>query len=664
VGTMMRLMAGMILAGLTTPAWAELSAVQEDAQIVVHGNHFRLVVDAAQGGEIARIDMFDGSQWNRLLGADGQTCPQVKLTDDDRQYGLANDRNATIEKLDATPELIRFQTVGKPCAANGTSSPWTVKLSYEVYPEGAVFVDVDYSLREGNAVLTGSSMSLAVDQSVTKVAKYRHVFQLLGPETAKVFPSARVAFGVNPDRSFTNEIEALVEYRTPMGGTTAFQKGVGRSTWTLASGETALRAPFHYHNRFSMGLGSGITGMGKPTTNLVAQRGYDWFRTQIIEKDGPRRPNAIDEPPTDDEIDRMVAQGATFVTIQSWLKGGQHNGFPHDSHTPRDETALIAAISHAHEKGLRVNFYTRGIERYGLDQKYFEKYLKRDWDGIYVDWHGAHCVAQHEGTRQAEAAIGDVHFSKDGTYVAAREYFLFTKRLRDVVGRGGILIGHQGFGNSGVLANLCFDGYYPGEVGGDHSMFASRDEAVFSGMMGGGLCTPYPLSANFRTPQSVAKMAAWGLYPIVSLGVIDPLLYTPSDPADSRNQFHLPYWRLLAAIDADRATVYNRPSVNQIAATCSRPDFYCLVYRERSKTGSRADDTYLAIVANLGAKTDRSRIRLVPSVLGMSGEYTLSRVDPQTGAIGPQGVTTGQFTTGPLPPWGFQGYRLTPKGVR
>jgi hypothetical protein len=650
--------AGMLLASLASQALADFSAIRKDKQIIVTGNHFRLTVDAAQGGEIADIHLFDGSQWNQLLGGDGQTCPRIRLDGDAGRHSLANDRSAKIEKLDITPELIRFETTGKPRAADGKPSPWTVKLSYEVYPEGAVFVDVDYTLDESETMLLGSSMSLLVDQAVTKMAKYCRIFQLPRLDGPKVFPSARVAFGVNPQRSFTNEVEAITEYRTPMGGMTNFEQGDGRFTWTLADGKTALHAPFHYHNRFSMGLGSGVTGMGKPTTNLVAQRGFDWFRTQIIEKYGPRRPNAIDLPPTNDEIDQMLAQGATFVTIQCWLKGGQHNGFPHDNYTPRAEKALIAAIAHAHEKGLRVNFYTRGIERYGLDQKYFEKYLKREWDGIYVDWHGAYCVAYHEGSRQAEPAIGDVHFSNDGTCVAAKEYFLYTKRLRQLVGPGGLLIGHQGFGKSGILANLCFDAYFPGEDPSDFNMFSNRDEVVFVGMMGGGLCTPYPLSGSFRTPQCIAKMAAWGLYPIVSLGVIDPILFTPSDPSDPLNQFHISYWRLISTLDANRTTVYNLPSVNQIAATCSQPDFSCLVYREKSKTGNPANDAYLVIIANLGPKTQASRITLVSSVLGMSGQYEIGRIDPQTSAITPQGLTSGQLVTGVLAPWSFEGYKL------
>ena len=216
--------------------------------------------------------MFDGSQWNRLLGADGQTCPQVRLSDEAGQYSLANDKNAKIEKLETAPELIRFQTVGKPRATSGKPSPWTVKLSYEVYPEGALFIDVDYTLDKGNTVLTGSSMSLLVDRAVTKAAKYRHVFQLLGPEGPKVFPSARVAFGVNPQRSFTNEIEAIVEYRTPMGGTTAFDKGVGRSTWTLAGGKTRSPCPLSLPQPVQHGLGLRRDGDGK-TRRLISLPG-------------------------------------------------------------------------------------------------------------------------------------------------------------------------------------------------------------------------------------------------------------------------------------------------------------------------------------------------------------------------------------------------------
>jgi hypothetical protein len=679
-----QIMAAILLAGLATPAMADFSAVREGNRVILQGNHFRITVDAARGGEMAEIRLFDGSLWNRLLGGDGQTCPQIKLSTEVDGYSLANDGGGRIEKVESTPDVLRVETIGNPRTADGLPSPWTVKLSYEVHPEGAVFVDVDYTLDEGDAVLTGSSMSLVVDRSVTKAAKYRCTYEddavrpkgrkfwssyrPLPPEWEGWFNSMRIAFGVNPQRSFTNELQAVVEYRTAMGKTTTgITTDRGETTWSFVGRKVELRAPFHYHNRFSLALGSGVTGMGKPTTRLVAQRGYDWFRTKgDAAKLNARKTLADvdDYPPSNEFIDKMVANGATFINFQTWLRDGPFCGHPHARYVPVDEKELVRAVAHAHEKGLRVVFYTRGCDRYCLDQKFFEKYLKRNWDGIYVDWHGPYAMTYHETLYPAEPAMGDAHLSTEGNYVPVREWYRYSKRLRQVVGPSGLLMGHEGSYSWGIFAGLLFDCHYVGENYHQLKLFTSRDEAAFAGLMGGGLCTPYPRIAAFRTPEAIAKMAGWGLYPVISLGVIDtdnPKWITSGDPDNPANTYHLGYWRVLRTIDAERATVYNRPSVNQVAATCSQRDFSCVVYREKSNTGNAADDAYLVIVANLGPRTARSDIALVPSVLGMSGEYEVARVDPQTGSLSPQGTTTRQLTTTSLPTWGFEGYKLTRK---
>jgi len=123
------------------------------------------------------------------------------------------------------------------------------------------------------------------------------------------------------------------------------------------------------------------------------------------------------------------------------------------------------------------------------------------------------------------------------------------------------------------------------------------------------------------------------------------------DPDDPRNTFVLPYWRVLAAIDAEQATVYNTPGQNLVAARSSNPDFQCAVYKQSL-------DTYLIIVANLGAEAAQAEIMLVPGVLGMSGEYQLGRVDPETGIVTPQGRTSAKIVTGRLSPWAFEGWKL------
>jgi hypothetical protein len=188
-------------------------------------------------------------------------------------------------------------------------------------------------------------------------------------------------------------------------------------------------------------------------------------------------------------------------------------------------------------------------------------------------------------------------------------------------------------------------------------MFASVDEAVFGGMMGGGVCNPWTLdSPSFCTRESVAKMAVLGFFPHIGLGVrrsADGYVF-PCDPDDQAVCFAQPYWNVLSAIDMNGAQVFNMPNQKPIAAVCADEAFRVIVYKAR-------DRRYLAIVANLGAKRSQTRVRLLPEVLGMAGGYSIERVDARTGSIAPAGSGSSTFETGELPQWGIEGYRLTGK---
>jgi hypothetical protein len=486
-----------------------------------------------------------------------------------------------------------------------------------------------------------------LDRAVTQWAKYR---DSSGTYRTPAFESARAAFGANPLKSYTNEIQALVESKAPLAGCVAFQKAPGRFTWSLAQGGSRIVGPYRYRNR--LGLALGAAAGGKPKSNVVGQRVYHWVNWfgYLRTKDTPAW------HPSGQQIDKMVAgRGTMLILHHYWMLRAGSSGRPHADYTaPGDPEALWRTIACAHRKGMRVGLYMRGIERYGAAAGFFEKYCRRDWDGLYVDHHGPHAVARHEQLARPDRPLNDVHFSAEGAYLPGREYFLFTKRLRRIVGSGGFLIGHQGFGNAGILPNLAFDAYLPGELASDHDMFADLDTAVYKGMTGGGVCMPWTADAPlFRTPEAVAKMAAWGFYPHICPGApqLDGTLL-PLEPDDPQNTFVQPYWRVLAAIDAQRATLYNAPSQNVTAARCSDPSFHCVVYK-------KDPDAYLLVVANLGAQAGQAAITLVPKVLGMSGDYQLSRVDPQSGGVTPQGSTSSRITTTKLPRWGFEGWKLT-----
>jgi hypothetical protein len=637
-----------LLGAATSPAAADFSARREGHEIVISGDHFRIRADAARGGEITDLRLFDGSQWNRVLGGDGQTCPALKMWSAGQDLRLAASP-AKVEGLDVSPDVVRFQTKAMLCAADGRPSPWRVRLEYEVYKEGAVFVTFQFNLDQGEALLDTAEVALSVDRKLLGAAKYREENR-----ASSGFPTARLAFGVNPQRSFTNELQAIVEYKTPLAGKVGFNSAKGRFAWAVANVSASLRAPFQYRNRLALGLGAAAAG--KPRSNLVAQRVYHWIHWF--------RPDYGKEwYPTDELIDKMAANRASLVVLHHyWMARPGANGDPHaDYSRPRESGELARTIRRAHEKGLRVGLYSRGIERYGQSAAFFQKHCKRDWDGLYVDWHGVHCISHHEQTQKPNASLGDVHFSADGSYLPAREYFLYTRKLRDVVGRGGFLIGHQGFGNSGILANLAMDAYLPGESPADHGMFLDLDTTVYPGMLGGGLCMPWTLDApkTYTSPQGIARMAAWGFYPHAGLGFqrTGKTMY-PQDPSDPANQYVQPYWRILAAINPDRATLYNSPAVNRVAAQCSNPSFQTLVYKEAGPSPDQS--AFLVIVANLGQRPDRTAITLVGEVLGMSGTYEVDRIDSQTGRASPYGTTRGALETGPLEPWAIAGYKLTP----
>ncbi len=186
-------------------------------------------------------------------------------------------------------------------------------------------------------------------------------------------------------------------------------------------------------------------------------------------------------------------------------------------------------------------------------------------------------------------------------------------------------------------------------------MFANMDNAAFAGMTGGVVCMPWVLdSAKFRSAEGVAKMAAWGFYPHIVLGVNERRAkrIVPCEPDDPVHTFVLPYWRVLANIDVENVTVYNLPSQNVIAVTSSNPDFNSIVYMA-------GEDTYLLLTAKLGSHPAKATLSLDAEVLGMAGEYQVGRIDATTGQVHPHGTSAGTINTAELGQWGFEGYLFT-----
>ena len=632
--------AGEVARPTSAPDPEEAQTAAAAAAIVVEGETYRLTIDPRRGGEATTIEVPSDAGWRTLVGTDGQTFPALVLRTEDTSYALAADGAARIATRSQADGVTRIRVVATPRTADGRSGPFEVTLDWELHREGAVFADVGVALVAPEATLGGAALALTLDKTVSGWPHYR---QEIVRHVPVAFPSVRVALGPSGGRSFTNELEAFVEDGHAIaGGGTAFNADPsnGRFRWDLASGKPLpVDRSFHAQNRVALAF-----GRSRPQTTLTGHRTYHWVGLD------PARESSKAWYPTNDEIDRMAAQGATVLVLHtSWMAQGGSNGSPAaDYRTPRDEAELRRTIAHAHDRGLRVGLYLRGVERYAALTGFFEKYLERDRDGLYVDWLGPHATSFHESTLAAATALGDVHATTDGSRLPARDSFLFMKDLRNRVGPSGFLIGHQGSFRSGILSNLLLDSYLAGEATSDRSMLTSADEAAYGGMQGAGPCSAWTVAspAVFTTPDAVAKMAAWGLVPEIPLGILG----FPNDPAASENAYALPYWRVLAAGHAERASSVVGHVSSSVGAVKSR------VYVQ--PTGE-----LLVVAVNLAAQPIAGPARITLDGIGSASGYHVAKVDPASGVLGPLGdaLPGPAFDVVSLGAWEIGGYVLTPR---
>lgn len=593
-------------------------------------------------GLINQLFLQDEGKSADLLGGNSP-FPDLRFSDGENDYALKY-AERPIEVLEGGEKsLMRIRAV--PATAGGKAGPWTVTVGYEMHPEGAIFIDMECVLTRGAFKLEQAAVSFKVNEAVRQLPKYRDTQQTFD---VNGFPTARFAFGAGADSSYTNEVEIMVEENKPMAGATSYSNENGKFTWVLGNGGETLTAPYTYRNRIAIGLAHAPSG--KPRSNVVGQRVYHWVNFLDLEN----------WYPSNETIDAMVAKHATMLIMHmEWMLQRGSNGKPHaDYRVVRNHDDMVRCIDYAHQKGLRVGVYMRGIEPYALDAEFFPKYLKRNWDGLYVDWHGPMGRSWHETRYEPETQLGDTHHDPEGRILPAKEYFEFTKRLRGIVGPEGFLIGHQGSFTSGIFANLLFDAFLPGETGSDQKMFANRDEACYRGMQGGMICMPWTLDLTaYRSAEGMAKMAAWGFYPHIVMGIKarrgEGYTFT-LDPNDEHYAFILPYWRVLSAIDVDKAAAYNLPSHSNRAVKSDNEAIECAVYKTE-------DGTILVIAANLGEEQAKAELTLNADVLGTTGTYRVTRIDAATGAREPRGETNGVIATAELPQWGIEGLLLEPQ---
>ena len=127
--------------------------------------------------------------------------------------------------------------------------------------------------------------------------------------------------------------------------------------------------------------------------------------------------------PSDAVISSLHKSGCDVLIIhENWRLDIQNDGFP------CDEKRLKEVIALAHGYNIRVALYMRGAELSSIEQacSWFNRYLIRDYDGLYMDYGGAltHTCAPGENFTDGRTGF--------------RQHYMKLRALRETVGEKGL----------------------------------------------------------------------------------------------------------------------------------------------------------------------------------------------------------------------------------
>lgn len=650
-----------------------LFLTRQGSALIVHGDTFEVTWNCKLGGEITQISQYDGAGWFRVNAMKPLTVPGFTFIDKrGKEHAAAETRAHAFKVEKNTPEEMVLST-------SVMLNEISVGFRYFVFKEGMLFCELSIPHKEVLNDRTQGVDSEANKRLLDKVS-VRMSLQL-NPEILRgkfmwgyyqrEYPGAHVwkkpsenvtdpkhllpigmaDYGRNKDLSFTNHLEIFIEDTPPDGASSLFGndgQGGFKLEWSFR-GKAMRNLCFL---PWDMGFLRMWWGMCLGATrkscfgNVTAPRQNNLIGARILHAGGSQGAtgkmrkiwpfnvppvNLLKRPydglPSDRAITRAKKSGASVIIMhQSWMRSGGSNCDPPSDYIPRDPVELKRFVQTCHRHGIRVGLYMRGTERHALFQPYFEKFLKRNFDGLYVDWSSPYAFGY--------LGCMELHFS-------AFSYFLFIKALRQRVGDKGFLIAHSGMAPT-MIAYSVFDAYLSGEFATQKNNFLnSPDEAVYHGFLSCVGANPI-CSWNAR---GVAFNAGLGLVPHAPFGSLK------EGPA---RHFMDGLWRIWRSVPIEKAHIYNSLTENFRAVETSNKDFHIVVYKVNR-------NIVLLVTANLG-EDGSTALRVNMPGLGLTGTYRIRELSGDTVEefkTRDWGVTQdGIIHTGIFKQYEYRGYRL------
>ncbi len=624
---------------------------KSDSMIAVETGNGIYRWDAANGGFLTQFTLKESGAQHRIF--DEAIAPTIHMTINGQAVDLSASEARFSPEYEEESYLV-FNAVSEIAGA------FQFEQQYSVFEEGAIFCEFRIMAKDGaKARVSDVDMRVSLDIHDARNIRANYLSRdlyikqdvtvphVLGsvnvalPRTQSILkdhlvPSIGLDLGWGNTRHYSNRVEICIEDSTSFGnqmlGATSTlseeEDGTWVTRWTIGENvDETFSAPFFYRNKWALFCASARTQRGEGSDPVLrnnimgakichvmypyvyGQRNWPWSSVplkQVFYQDV----QIAKGNPGLERIDEAIALGAEILIIhQFWMTCGGSNGEPMASYKPHDPAWLKAFVDKAHEKGMRVLFYMRGIEQYMMYADFFDTYLKKDWDGLYIDWASPFLMGFAKSTVKHSSIFN---------------WFMFTRALREKVGKNGILVGHTTMQSPSNYA--LFDVALTGEFSVLHSGLLAVPE-ISTSYAGQACCGLHLIAGNapdrraFSSQKAVAYAAGlgWSNHPFMEPGF---------EFAHSCG-FTLPLWRLLSQLDGEPRRTINPSAESTRAVTWSDDALYPLVYLD-------AKGNALVLVTNMTGNTVSGEVTVDTAALGLPAGASLTVIDGGEGTQAPR----------------------------